>query len=132
MNVLIKDPDHPRWRGKVIPPISEQDIPTWSYGSVVRNPRKPRRDHTITNPYSTGHVRLLRWRGKADRCVWDCVAEKYEWANLTGNYLDIYDYAPMCQSCHRYFDSAQRSMGIKLMNRRGRVIESLPRYYGSR
>lgn len=32
----------------------------------------------------------------------------YDWANLTGNYGDLNDYAPMCRSCHRQYDKKKR------------------------
>jgi hypothetical protein len=57
------------------------------------------------------HFRIVTMRGKAASCVWGCPsATRYEWANLTGDYDDIWDYAAMCRSCHRRYDNARRSM----------------------
>jgi hypothetical protein len=42
--------------------------------------------------------------------LWGCEATWYDWANLTGNYDDIWDFAPMCRLCHSHYDYARRSM----------------------
>ena len=34
---------------------------------------------------------------------------RFEWANLTGSYEDIDDYARMCCSCHRSYDAERRA-----------------------
>lgn len=57
------------------------------------------------------HRRVWAVRGKATVCIWGCVgAGDYDWANLTGNYDDVMDYASMCRPCHRRYDDARRSM----------------------
>jgi hypothetical protein len=56
--------------------------------------------------YVARHQRVYQIRGKADRCVWGCQANRYNWANMTGDVLNPDDYAPMCQRCHRRFDAA--------------------------
>jgi hypothetical protein len=56
------------------------------------------------------HYRIVATRGKAASCVWGCASPRYEWANLTGDYDDVWDYAGMCVSCHRRYDNARRSM----------------------
>jgi len=57
------------------------------------------------------HQRIRTVRGKPDSCIWGCTdVQIYEWANLTGDYDDIWDYAAMCRSCHRRYDNARRSM----------------------
>jgi hypothetical protein len=60
--------------------------------------------------YFALHGRVYQQRGKASECVWSCESRYYEWANLTGNYLDIWDYAQMCRRCHKRFDGAIRMM----------------------
>jgi hypothetical protein len=35
---------------------------------------------------------------------------RYEWANLTGDYEDVRDFASMCVRCHRRYDAARASM----------------------
>ncbi len=46
--------------------------------------------------------------GKTDEDAW------YDWANLSGNYYDINDYAPMCRSCHRKYDVGRKNGGNNL------------------
>lgn len=62
--------------------------------------------------YAAAHRRLHRARGHANNCV-QCGSSsdpniRYEWANLTGNYMDIADYDPMCVPCHRAYDGERR------------------------
>jgi len=56
------------------------------------------------------HCRIVTVRGKAASCIWGCTSQRYQWANLTGDYDDVRDYAAMCVSCHRRYDNARRSM----------------------
>lgn len=61
--------------------------------------------------YDAKHLRLKVIRGNASTCVWGCEdASAYDWANLTGDYDDPYDYISMCRPCHRRYDDARRSM----------------------
>lgn len=56
--------------------------------------------------YQAFHRRLYALLGKPSRCS-QCGTEEasfYDYANLTGDYADINDYAPMCRSCHWKFD----------------------------
>lgn len=57
--------------------------------------------------YSGAHQRVYKVKGKADFCV-ECgrrdTGSRYEWANLTGDYLDINAFVPMCVRCHRIMD----------------------------
>lgn len=62
------------------------------------------------NAYVQAHHNVKRVRGKASECVFGCQATIYYWANLTENYADPYDYAPMCSRCHHRFDEAIASM----------------------
>ena len=74
-------------------------------GSDHGNWRGPRA--TIT----AKHYRVRTVRGRPSSCVWGCEgAWRYEWANLTGDYDDVWDYAPMCVRCHRRYDMARRTM----------------------
>ena len=52
------------------------------------------------------HRRLYSRLGKPRYCsvCGTRDAKHYDYANLTGNYQDIGDYAPMCRSCHWKFD----------------------------
>lgn len=57
--------------------------------------------------YAALHYRVERVRGKPQQCE-VCKAtrkQKYEWANLTGNYKDPKDYKRMCCSCHAKYDN---------------------------
>ena len=52
------------------------------------------------------HRRLYSRFGKPTKCS-QCGTEEsehYDYANLTGHYEDINDYAPMCRSCHWKYD----------------------------
>jgi hypothetical protein len=62
--------------------------------------------------YDAKHGRVYRLRGPARLCVWGCEEEvtRYEWANLTGDYDDLYDFVQMCALCHHRFDNAVRSV----------------------
>jgi len=53
------------------------------------------------------HRRLYSRYGKPKKCS-ECGsvdAKHYDYANLTGKYEDISDYAPMCRSCHWKYDA---------------------------
>lgn len=52
------------------------------------------------------HRRLYSRFGKPCKCS-QCGTEEaqhYDYANLTGRYEDLEDYAPMCRSCHWKYD----------------------------
>jgi hypothetical protein len=56
--------------------------------------------------YAALHRRIYSLFGKPVKCS-RCDTEEsknYDYANLTGNYTDINDYAPMCRSCHWKYD----------------------------
>lgn len=53
------------------------------------------------------HRRLYALHGKpacCSRCGTD-KASHYDYANLSGQYHDLTDYAPMCRSCHAKYDN---------------------------
>lgn len=57
--------------------------------------------------YAAHHYRVQKVRGKPNYCSM-CEtkeAKRFEWANVTGNYNDIYDYIRLCKSCHSKFDN---------------------------
>lgn len=56
--------------------------------------------------YEHAHRQVFHKRGKANSCVWGCQSKLYHWANLTGDYENIEDYASMCVSCHQLFDNS--------------------------
>lgn len=56
--------------------------------------------------YAAFHYRVEKLRGKpmiCSRCN-KTDAKRYEWASLTKNYADPYDYIRLCKSCHATFD----------------------------
>jgi hypothetical protein len=61
--------------------------------------------------YTAFHLRVYKARGKASHCS-ECgrsdTGTEYEWANLSGDYANIDDYAPMCLSCHHLYDADRR------------------------
>ena len=52
------------------------------------------------------HKRLYARFGKPTRCTrcGTTSAKHYDYANLTGHYEDMADYAAMCRSCHWKYD----------------------------
>lgn len=57
--------------------------------------------------YKALHLRVYRTRGCPIKCsvCQTTTAPNFDWANLTGRYQDVWDYAPMCRSCHRIYDN---------------------------
>lgn len=59
------------------------------------------------------HQRVRRLRGTPSKCS-ICgdtnPSRRYEWANITGQYADAYDYIRMCRKCHSPFDAARRGI----------------------
>lgn len=60
--------------------------------------------------YIAQHQRIYTVRGKAAACVWGCQSNHYDWANLTGDYKDIWDFAAMCRECHSSYDHSVKKM----------------------
>lgn len=64
--------------------------------------------------YKGAHNRVAAMRGKpsiCEVCGADSLSKRYEWANLTGNHYDPYDYKRMCRSCHCKHDNLIRNLG---------------------
>ena len=62
--------------------------------------------------YGAFHLRVEASRGKPSRCACCDTTDlsiTYHWANLSGHYEDIRDYARLCPSCHRRLDARRRS-----------------------
>jgi hypothetical protein len=63
--------------------------------------------------YKAFHQRLYRLKGQEKKCS-VCgttnTNKTYDWANLTGHYENINDYARMCRSCHRQYDKKRREV----------------------
>ncbi len=62
--------------------------------------------------YQALHIRVQVARGAPKYCSTCGRTDdiRYEWANLTGRYDDVDDYARMCVSCHRKFDKRRREL----------------------
>ncbi len=62
-----------------------------------------------TASYAGFHARLYRTKGYAKNydCI-RCKKQAKDWCNLTGQYHDMNDYAPMCRKCHRKYDRERR------------------------
>ena len=57
-----------------------------------------------THTYPSGLPRTASTR------LWNAADDPsctYDWANLTGDYADVSDFARMCRSCHRRYDNAR-------------------------
>lgn len=59
--------------------------------------------------YDALHLRVVVARGKPQKCE-ECgeTEGRMEWANLSGNYYDVNDYARLCVSCHKRLDHERR------------------------
>lgn len=63
--------------------------------------------------YGAKHMRVYHSLGRAADygcciCGRKDTLARYDWANLSGNYDDINDYAPMCRSCHKKYDNSRK------------------------
>jgi hypothetical protein len=59
--------------------------------------------------YQALHLRVAAERGQPFMCEWCGRSDgRFEWANLTGDYPNVNDYARLCVSCHRYYDADRR------------------------
>jgi hypothetical protein len=60
--------------------------------------------------YDGMHIRVRKARGKADRCEQCGTTDQslnYDWASLIDKPASVDDFAPMCRSCHRKFDTGR-------------------------
>lgn len=62
--------------------------------------------------YQAMHLRLYQAKGRPFPCsvCGTTTAKAYDWANLTGNYSDMTDFAPMCRSCHWKHDGRIKNL----------------------
>lgn len=60
--------------------------------------------------YGALHLRVEAARGKPSLCT-QCgrTNGRFHWANLTGDYTDVNDYARMCPACHLAYDARRRA-----------------------
>lgn len=68
--------------------------------------------------YSAKHLRVATIRGKPSLCevCGTPKAKRFEWANINGNYDDVWGYVRMCCSCHHTRDGTV--LNIHHMRRR--------------
>lgn len=70
--------------------------------------------------YQAFHVRVANRRGKPCYCAC-CDSTQpelcYDWANLTGDYANIFDYIRLCRVCHRDFDARRRTADHSALTR---------------
>ena len=62
--------------------------------------------------YSAMHLRVISARGRPSRCACCDTTDpgiRYHWANLTGHYENVNDYARLCPPCHRRLDARRRA-----------------------
>ena len=85
---------------------------------ISRRPAAPRDQRGKNNgnwkegdaKYAALHKRVRVERGDPGSCsVCGALRTWIDWANLTGKYDDIHDYAAMCRPCHRAYDAGRRS-----------------------
>jgi hypothetical protein len=62
--------------------------------------------------YQALHLRVYQAKGRPTACsvCGTTTARAFDWANLTGNYQDITDYAAMCRSCHWRYDGTVQNL----------------------
>jgi len=61
--------------------------------------------------YHAFHKRIQQLKGKpclCEICGMKDTHKRYEWANLTGKYMDMSDYKRMCKPCHMKYDFQRR------------------------
>ena len=57
--------------------------------------------------YQALHVRVAEMRGKPSKCETCGTTDSdrhYDWASMTGNFANIWDYKRLCRSCHWQYD----------------------------
>lgn len=60
--------------------------------------------------YQALHLRVEASRGKPRKCAMCArTSGRFEWANMTGNYADVWDYMRLCQKCHAAYDAGRRA-----------------------
>ena len=98
---------------------------------IERRPAIPRNQSGPSNPswkgndanYQALHLRVEIARGKPKCCSCCDTTDpnvKYEWANLSGRYTELTDYARLCVLCHRRLDAARRESTGQLTSPRRR------------
>ena len=93
MSMLAKKNPRRYWLGKR---LSIETKKKMSVSKRIKNPK-----------YGALHYRVMKKYGKAKYCSnTDCSgrSNKFDWANVSGRYLDEEDYIQLCRSCHVKLD----------------------------
>jgi hypothetical protein len=91
-----------------------------------------------TAKYAAMHMRVATVRGKADHCIHrnalGCTNPHFQWARIHGLPVDdVWNYVPLCQSCHRMYDgplSFSVRWEIVRKHEEGVPVKALEREYG--
>jgi len=103
--------------------MPRNDIPRRGLGK--REQRGPANDCWLGDDagYSAMHLRVITARGRPARCACCDMTDPaitYHWANLSGHYEDVNDYARLCARCHVRLDARRRAdLGRNTMPKRG-------------
>lgn len=104
--------------------VTQKVVYTWFKKLKIKS-RVPKNTHQYgaDNPnwrgdkagYSALHYRVAKIRGTPMVCskCGTTTAKKYEWASVTKNYADPYDYIRLCKSCHSKFDNMSKNFNKK-------------------
>jgi len=76
-------------------------------GGIRRGPLHPNWKGDAAG-YSALHRRVEAVRGKPSSCEKCGATDNLHWANMTGDYKDVYDYKRLCPLCHKRYDTARR------------------------
>jgi hypothetical protein len=63
--------------------------------------------------YMGAHRRVRVARGTpslCEHCEEDAPTIRYEWANLSGDYLNLNDYVRLCKACHNKMDGTKANL----------------------
>ena len=80
--------------------------PNWFEGSLYKTYSK--------SQMTKFHQNVYKVRGKANRCDHCNTRDKrmYHWANLTGDYENVWDYDSLCVPCHYKYDNQRRKAAV--------------------
>ena len=101
--------------------VSQKVVFRWCRELGLKKIAKKRNQYGIMNHYWSGdnpeyttlHKRVEAKYGRPNKCEL-CPSENdnivYEWANISGNYINVDDFVRACRSCHRYFDKYKKEV----------------------
>jgi|SRR6185312_3960695 len=89
-------------KGRKASPVTKKKMSVWQKG--IYRTSKP--------SYGTLHWRVVQLYGKAKQCTnYMCAGQcrTFDWANVSGEYLNTEDFIELCRTCHIAFDKAKGS-----------------------